>query len=274
MTLPVCETLQLEQRDHALFVTFNRPEVRNALSLAMVQELMSVLEAASTDNSLRAIVLRGSGGHFCAGGDIRDMANARARLGKDDNDPFYALNRCFGQLLEMAEQAPQVIVCVLEGTVMGGGFGLACISDVALAHSEARFALPETSLGIPPAQIAPFVVKRIGLTQARRLALLGESLSGDEATILGIAHSVYRSTEALEEALAKTLSRIKRCAPGANAVTKRLMLAVGKTDLGLLLDDAASAFSDAIQGEEGVEGTTAFMQKRKPAWAAEQESEA
>ena len=156
------------------------------------------------------------------------MASARANLTKSDSDPFYDLNRAFGQLLEAAEQLPQAVICVLEGAVMGGGFGLACISDIALAHKDARFALPETGLGIPPAQIAPFVVKRIGLTKARRLALLGEKFNGAESVELGVSHEVFESTEALEQALADVITKVQRCAPGANAITKKLMLSVDK----------------------------------------------
>ena len=273
MSLPECSTLALSRQGPALIVTFNRPEVRNALSLSMVHELLSVFDAASVNPKIRAIVLRGAGGHFCAGGDIKDMAAARANLNATDSDPFYALNRTFGELLEAAEQLPQVVVCVLEGTVMGGGFGLACISDIALTHKDTRFSLPETGLGIPPAQIAPFVVKRIGLTQARRLALLGERFNGEESVELGITHEVYDSAEELDAALIEVLSKVQRCAPGANAVTKKLMLSVDNKPMKDLLDGAARDFSAAIQGPEGQEGTMAFVQKRLPAWA-EPEAEA
>ncbi|CAM3546242.1 enoyl-CoA hydratase/isomerase family protein [Parendozoicomonas haliclonae] len=273
--LPDCSHLLLSRMGPALVVTFNRPEVRNALSLATVEELLSVFDAASVNPKIRAIVLRGAGGHFCAGGDIKDMANIRAAAAKaqkeegkeQGEDPFFSFNRSFGRLLEAAEQLPQAVICVLEGTVMGGGFGLACISDLALAHKDARFALPETSLGITPAQIAPFVVKRIGLTQARRLALFGNKLSGEQATELGIAHEAFETTEELDQALQDALGRLVRCAPGANATTKALMLSVGEKPMHELLDGAARGFSAAIQGPEGQEGTMAFVQKRLPAWA-------
>ncbi len=264
MSLPVCKTLLLETKQYTLHITFNRPEVRNALSLQTVGELMAVFEAARNDPSLRTIVLRGAGGHFCAGGDIRDMA--RARQDTSTADPIYDFNRTYGRMLEMAEQLPQLVVCVLEGAVMGGGFGLACISDMALTHQDARFALPETGLGIPPAQIAPFVVKRIGLTQARRLALLGEKINGHKAVALGIAHEVYDRTETLEIGLQQVLSQLRFCAPEANALTKRIILSVNNQSLSNVLDDAARDFSRAIQGKEGQEGAQAFMNKRKPAW--------
>src|SRR5690606_32924520 len=137
--------------------------------------------AIHDDRTVRAVVLRGAEGHFCAGGDIKDMANARASVGKTEADPFFTLNREFGRLITAVNQAPQTVIVVAEGAVLGGGFGLACVSDVAIAAASAKFGLPETGLGVIPAQIAPFVVTRIGLTQARRLALLGARFDGAEA---------------------------------------------------------------------------------------------
>ena len=270
MNLPESNTLLLEQQDHVLFVTLNRPQVKNAMSLEMVNELMAIFENLLGSADIRALVIRGSQGHFCAGGDIKDMAGARAALSKSgasEKDPFYALNRAFGRMITLANRLPQVVIVVTEGAVLGGGFGLACISDVALSAEDAKFGLPETGLGIPPAQIAPFVVNRIGLTQARRLALLGARLDGKEALRLGIVHECHATAEALNAALDKVLTQVKRCAPRANKVTKDLILSVGTEPLEQLLDRAAQAFSEAVQGAEGQEGTMAFIQKRDPSWA-------
>ncbi|ABC32402.1 Enoyl-CoA hydratase/carnithine racemase [Hahella chejuensis KCTC 2396] len=267
MSLPVTETLLAEQRDHALHITLNRPQVRNAMSLQMVREIMALFDYADTDDSIRAMVLRGADSHFCAGGDIADMAAARAEAGSGNSDPFQALNREFGRMITRVNQASQTVVALLEGSVLGGGFGLACVSDVAITLSSARFGLPETGLGIPPAQIAPFVARRIGLTQARRLALLGVRCDGEEATRLGIAHECVANADDLAEKLATILAQIRRCAPQASAVTKKLLLDVESTELETLLDRAAADFSRAIQGPEGREGAQAFMQKRNPEWA-------
>lgn len=261
--LPNCETLLLEPAAGVLHITLNRPDSRNAMSLAMVGELRAVLAAVRDDLSVRALVLRGADGHFCAGGDIKDMASARAA----GADAYRELNRAFGSLLEEAQATPQVVVAVLEGAVLGGGFGLACISDIAIAHQGAQFGLPETGLGILPAQIAPFVVKRIGLTQARRLALTAARFDGAEALRLGLVHFAEADDAAVDARLAATLEQVRRCAPGANARTKALLLATGERELGALLDDAAGWFAEAVTGAEGAEGTMAFVQKRKPNWA-------
>lgn len=260
--LPDCQTLLLNLEAGVLNVTLNRPDSRNAMSLAMVHELRAVLEGVRHDANVRALVLRGAAGHFCAGGDIKDMAGARAKGG----DAYRELNRAFGAMLEEFQAAPQVVIAVLEGAVLGGGFGLACISDIAIAAESCKFGLPETTLGILPAQIAPFVVKRVGLTQARRLALTAARFDGLEALHLGLVH-YCESSENLDVRLAEVLDQVRKCAPGANAQTKALLLATETQELGALLDSAAEQFAAAVTGAEGIEGTMAFVQKRAPKWA-------
>lgn len=254
------------QNPWVLHLTLDRPQSRNAMSLTMVNELSQVSSALENDLSVRAVIIRGEGGHFCAGGDIKDMANARAAAAKSEADPYFELNKQFGELILKMNQIPQVVITVLEGAVLGGGFGLACVSDVAIATASAKFGLPETSLGIPPAQIAPFVVKRIGLTQTRRLALLGERFGGEESVKLGISHFFAKDDAELDVLLGRTLDQIKSCAPQANAMTKQLILKAAEQDAADLINDAASAFSAAVQGEEGVAGTMAFVQKKPAPW--------
>jgi len=262
-TLPACDTLLLELHNGVLHITLNRPGSRNAMSLQMVEELRAVLAQVRDDRNVRALVLSGAGGHFCAGGDLKDMADARDRGAAAYRD----LNRAFGALLEEAQRAPQVLITLLQGAVLGGGFGLACVSDIAIAEHQAQFGLPETSLGLLPAQIAPFVVKRIGLTQARRLALTAARFDGIEARRLGLVHFVEHDPQALAQRLDEVLAHVLCCAPGANAATKALLLASDEEPQGPLLDRAADSFSAAVTGAEGIEGTMAFVQKRKPAWA-------
>ena len=228
---------------------------------------MSVFTAIKEDRNVRIVVLRGAGGHFCAGGDIQDMAQARQRIFQGDGDAFFETNRTFGRMITQVNAAPQAVVAILEGAVMGGGFGLACVSDVAIAKHDAKFKLPETGLGLPPAQIAPFVVQRVGLTQARRLGVMGARFDGTEAVRLGIAHIVCETDEEIQQEFQSVITQIKRCAPNANAITKKLMLSVGSKDLEELLDEAARSFSECVQSPEGAEGTTAFIQKRHPSWA-------
>ncbi|ROS01737.1 isohexenylglutaconyl-CoA hydratase [Sinobacterium caligoides] len=259
-------TLKLGFEAQVLTVTLNRPNARNAMNMTMVDELLEVFAAIEDDANIRAVILRGAAANFCAGGDIKDMSQARQAV-SEDSQAFYRLNRRFGELITRVNACPVVVVAVLEGAVLGGGFGLACVSDVAICHRKAQFGLPESGLGIPPAQIAAFVVQRIGLTQARRLALLGTRFNGAEAYRLGLVHFVCDDDEAVERKLRDTLAELRSCAPNANRVTKKIIQAVGHQPLEQLLDEAAEAFSQAVQSDEGVEGTTAFVGKRLPEWA-------
>lgn len=259
--LPACATLALRREGEALHLTLHRPEVRNAMSLRMVEEVRAVLGAVREDRVLRAVVLRGAGGHFCAGADLKDLAAGR------DAAAWAEYSRQFGRMIAELEAAPQVVIALLEGAVLGGGFGLACAADVAIAEAGARFGMPETTRGFPPAQIAPAVVRRVGLSQARRLALLGLRLDAAEAARIGLVHEVARGTAALEAAGEAALAQVRQCAPGANATTKALLLAAAREPAEAMIERAAAAFAEAVVGPEGQEGTAAFVERRPPRWA-------
>jgi isohexenylglutaconyl-CoA hydratase len=268
-TLPEAKTLVMTLSEGVLFVFFNRPEARNAMSRGLLEDIVRVFDAIRDDRSVRAVVLRGAGGNFCAGGDIKDMAASRAAMAKagPGEDPIAEYNRQFGIMLNKVNTAPQATIAVCEGAVLGGGFGLACVADVTLAHVDANFGMPETGLGLAPAQIAPFVVQRIGLAQARRFGVCGARFHGDDAVRLGIAHETFKDETELTQKLGQTVKLIKRCAPQANADTKELMLKTQRMEPDAIVDYAAKKFSQAVQGAEGAEGTMAFIEKRLPKWA-------
>ena len=279
LTLPPCDTLATQLVGAVLHITLNRPEVRNAMSLRMVQELREVLAAAEASGAVRVLVLRGAGGHFCAGADLKDMALARMRAGAGSAgasagaresdaglDATTEVNAKFGELCVAYAGTPLALVAVLEGTVMGGGFGLACVADVALATTSAVFRLPETGLGVVPAQIAPYLVERLGYSQAKRLAVTGGRVDAAAALTLGLVHAVH-SAEQIDAALAAVVGEILACAPGALAATKALIATARFTPPAEMVQEAAAVFSRAASGPEGIEGTTAFLQKRKPSWA-------
>lgn len=248
-----------------LHITLSRPERRNAMSLAMVDALCAAFAALEAPSSgVRAVVLRGAGGHFCAGGDVTDMAGA------PDAASLAAINRRFGAMLQQVSRCRAAVVALCEGAVMGGGLGLACVADVTLAVEGARFRLPEVGLGISPAQIAPFLVQRLGLSQARRLAVVGQSLSAAEALHLGLAHHHSASAEEAETLLGQILQAIRQGEPGALAATKALMhdaWSEGPSDA--LLDRAAHDFAILARRPEAQQGFLAFLQKQPPPWAIE-----
>ncbi len=268
LDLPTFETVAARvDGDHGavLHLTLNRPEARNAMSLRMVTELRLALAAAQESGAIRVVVLRGAGGHFCAGGDIKDMATARIQPADEGEDAMAHVSAQFGALCAAYARTPLALVAVLEGTVMGGGFGLACAADVAIAGDSVTFRLPETSLGVVPAQIAPYLVERIGYSQARRLAVTGAKIDAQAALAIGLVHEVHAG-DALDAALARVLRDILQCAPGALAETKRLVARARFKEPADLIDEAATVFAQAVRGAEGIEGTTAFVQKRRPSW--------
>jgi isohexenylglutaconyl-CoA hydratase len=268
--LPTTTQIRTRLQHGVLHLTLARPEARNAMSNAMIDEIAAVFDAVRDRPDVRAIVLRGEGGNFCAGGDVKDMAASRAApVGPDGSDPVAVVNRRFGTLMMQVDRAPQATVAVLEGAVLGGGFGLACVADVAIARADASFGLPETGLGFPPAQIAAFLVRRIGVSSARRLAVTGGRFDGRVALELGVVHHVVVDEEGVARALDGVLAQIRRCAPGAIAATKQIMANVDAMALEDVLDDAAARFAKAVRGPEGTEGTIAFVGKRLPSWAQE-----
>jgi isohexenylglutaconyl-CoA hydratase len=262
-TLPDTETLLLEPREGRLYITLHRPEVKNALNGAMVTELQAVLEAVRESTTVRSIILRGSEGYFCSGGDLAEWAEGEGR-----QDPA-AASRALGELLLSLDRAPQVVVSVVEGGALGGGLGLVCVSDLALALDSAELGLPETSVGLIPAQITPFLVRRIGFAQARRLALTGMRLGGHEAHHLGLLTHLSANRAALDRRLEESLTQIETCAPGATAAAKEWLHAAAPTTLELdsLLDRAAETFARLLRGEEAREGFQAWKEKRAPGWA-------
>jgi len=262
------KTLALHREGPVLHVTLNRPEVRNAMSMAMVRELRAVLAQAEMDGHTRVIVLSGAGGHFCAGGDIKDMAAARGRLAENPA-AMAETNAAFGELCVAYANTGLALVTVLQGTVMGGGFGLACVSDVALADDTVVFRLPETGLGVVPAQVGPFLVERLGYAEAKRLAVTGAKVESQDALRLRLVHEVH-DAEALDWALDRVLKSILACAPGALAATKALLAKARFQNPASLVPEAAAVFAQAVLGAEGMEGTMAFVQKRKPKWVPEE----
>ena len=269
--LPYCQTLLLDVENQWLRIWLNRPESRNALSEELVSELRQVLEAVREDRSIRGITLRGCGGVFCAGGDLK----AFKRVFQSESGNHQAAidsNRGGGELFNLINTMPQVVLMLVEGAAMAGGLGMLCAADIVAVTRDAKFSLTETTLGIPPAQIAPFVVNRLGLPTARRLMLTAARFDGNEAGRLGLANYVVDDAAELEIIEQQTRGSVQKCAPGANAATKRILIATSQLEGDSLIDFAAEQFADAMLSAEGREGLSAFAEKRKPSWAIQQDS--
>ena len=255
----VCTRLQ-----GVLFVTINRPASRNALSEEVVTALEEVAHGALEDLTLRAIVLRGAKQFFCAGGNL---GNFQTRLDQATglDDPVATRNRKFGAFMQTLAAIPVPVVSVVEGAALGGGMGLACVSDIVLATQSATFALSETSLGVVPAQIMPFVVRRIGPARARRLGLSAERVEGDLAVGAGIVDALATDSEELDSLLASWLTQIGKCAPNANKRMKTMVEDAQVEDIGRFMDAVAQVFSTCMQ-DEGKLGIAAFKARQPAPW--------
>ncbi len=274
MSSPPFENILVAERGSVLHVTFNRPELKNALGPEMVGELLKVVDRLEQDRAIAAVVLRGAGGTFSSGGNIKGFMDSFStpKPAGDVKDPIAVNNRRFGAFLSRFDALPQTVVVAVEGAAFGGGVGLACVGDVTLVTADARFAMTETSLGVPPAQIAPFVAARVGVPQARRLALTGHRFDGREAVRIGLAHILCETSADLDAALAKVIEQIGRCAPGASAATKRIILDTLTVPRETVLDRASDAFATCLRSDEGREGVSAFLEKRAPRWAEDAKS--
>ncbi|HNR76857.1 MAG TPA: enoyl-CoA hydratase-related protein [Parvularculaceae bacterium] len=266
MTLPQPVDILLERRKSTLIATLNRPQAKNALNAAIVDSLFSLCDWLNENRDIRAFVLRGAGGTFCAGGDIKEFASQlmASDPAPGEADPVEKGNRRFGDLLLKLDALPQVVVSVIEGAAFGGAMGFVATSDVAIAASDAKFSLSETTLGLPPAQIGPFVVRKIGLFNARRLALTGARFVAEEASRVGLVDLIVAPND-IERALTSTLNDIGRCEPGAIAATKRIVNNAARSVDPRELDAAAKEFAKCLRGAGRI-GAAAFAQKQAPSW--------
>lgn len=267
--LPEVSHLVLERQGDLLTIWFNRPETRNALSQAMADELAEVLEALPGEGGIRFVILRGRGGAFCSGGDLT-MFRTVFQGGGASREEIVGFNAGFGRMLRAVDALPQLFMVLIEGFAMAGGLGLSCIADVVVTTRDARFSLTEVTLGIPPAQIAPVVMRRIGSSEARRLMLTAQRFDGAEAHRLGFAHFVVEGAEELHSKALEIVADARRGAPGAIALTKQIIRRAETSCGDEMVQYAAERFADAMLGEEAREGMAAFAGKRKPAWADEE----
>ena len=243
-------------------LTLHRPEVANAYDEGLLRSLTTTLEQISQDDTVRALVIRGAGKHFQAGADL-NWLNHLSCQGPEENYTASIVTVRFSKTLN---ELPKPTIAVIHGACFGGGVGIACCVDVALATPDAIFAISEVRHGIAPTPISTYMVDAIGLRQTRRYALTGERFGADEALRMGLLHEVVPADQ-MDVRLAEVLDAIMLGAPVAIAKTKLSVLGAN----GMLLDDREVALLAhegwmQRQSAEGREGTSAFRDKRRPAW--------
>jgi isohexenylglutaconyl-CoA hydratase len=250
-------------------LTLNRPDRRNALTHAMMLELEDAFGKVRDDLACRVLVLRGAGGHFCAGGDLEAMADMPPKPTNGAVDPLVPAYRELGTALLTLNNLPQATIAIVEGSAVGGGFGMACCSDIVILHESARFGVPEPRWGFIPSQVLPFLVRRLGEGTARDLAVSGRIIDAAEAHRLGLGRHLCNNTADINRTLRALLDDVLKMEPQALATVKRLVLSAATTDDRALLDDAAESLVDLLRRPQTAEGIKAFKAKTDPPWSKE-----
>jgi enoyl-CoA hydratase/carnithine racemase len=256
------ETISLQITGSVARVMLNRPDVHNAMNQQMIEELLEFFTRIHDDRSIRCVVIEAAGKTFCAGGDINDMQ----KLVGLSHEEKAAFTGRLDPLLRAVNEAPQVTIAKIQGAAMGGGLGLVCVSDIAIASQNAVFGLPEVRIGVAPALISPYVIQRIGLTRARQWMLTGKRFDADAALSYGLIHEVCPPDE-LDICIESTITDILECSPNALSETKQLIFHVMAHSLDDSLPYRADLITRLRDTEDGQEGMRAFIEKRKPSWA-------
>jgi methylglutaconyl-CoA hydratase len=249
-----------------LEVVLNRPDVRNAFNEEVIDDLTQVFGGVAGQPEVRAVILRGEGAVFCAGGDLYWMKKAV--------DFTYEENlkdtRKLSQMFALINECTKPVIGAVHGAAIGGGVGLVSVCDIAIGTAETQFSLSEVRLGIVPACIGPFVLAKIGASHARRLFVSAERFSSSKAKEIGLLHEVVPDSVALREAVQRTVSQILQCGPNALAIAKRLILDLSwperRAQYPDCLEYVAKTLADVRISQEGKEGVRAFLEKTKPTW--------
>ncbi|MCV2369688.1 enoyl-CoA hydratase-related protein [Roseateles oligotrophus] len=242
-------------------ITMTRPEVFNAFNEVMISELTQAVGHCIADPGVRVIVLAGAGKAFSAGADIEWMRRAAA-----SEQTNLADARRFAEMLRQLAECPKPTLARIQGLALGGGVGLACACDIAIATVDAKFAVSEARFGILPAVIGPYVLNAVGPRQARRLALTASRVGAAEALHMGLLHEVVEPGD-LDAAMERWVSDLLASGPQAQAEIKALF---AQMEVGPVTAEVRELTAQTIArvrtGDEAREGFSAFLAKRPAAW--------
>lgn len=256
------QTIRLEKEGEVARLTFARPEVHNAFNATMIGELSRAFDVLKAEKSVRAIVLTGEGKSFCAGADInwmREIVN-------------YSYEQNLSESLQLAETLhklyalPKPTLAMVNGTAIGGGNGFLAACDISVAAEEANFGLSEVKIGLVPAAISPFVIRKIGESYAREYFLTGKRIPARKAQEIGLVNQVV-PRERLKENVDELVSSLLTSGPEALASCKELIYRVTQMDLEEVKEFTARMIANLRISEEGQEGMASFLEKRRPNWS-------
>ena len=256
------ETIDILSDENVATVTLNRPEVHNAMNEQLMKELTTCFKELSSDDSVRIIILTGNGKSFCAGADLNWM-KSMAKYSKDENIKD---SRLLLDLFETIYNCPKPVIGRINGHAFGGGLGLIAVCDITIAIPDLKFAFSEVKLGIIPSVISTYIVRRIGLSNMRRLFITGERFSSEHAKEIGLIDYVV-SLDEFDSKIQKYIEQLQSSGPKAIKEVKNLVDKCEKMDVEKYKEFTVEKIAELRVSDEGQEGINAFLEKRKSKWS-------
>lgn len=254
--------IQTKTENAVATITMNRPEVHNAFNEDVIAELTQAFEQAGADDAVRVVVLRGAGKSFSAGGDLNWMRKTADYTYDENVEDAMGL----GRLLKTINTLPKPTIALVQGNAFGGGVGLTCCCDIAVAEEGTRFCLSEVRIGLIPSIIAPYVIVAIGERQARRYFMTAERIDARTAQQIGMVHEVAEAGK-LDEVGDKIISALMDGAPSAQTRGKKLILDIAKRPVDDdLIRLTSERIAEARASDDGKAGLSAFLSKTEPHW--------
>ncbi len=258
----MANAVSIERTPPVVRITLNRPERHNAFDETLIAELTQAFEALREDEAVRVVVLQGAGKSFCAGADLNWMGKMVNYTFAENLEDARALARMF----EVIDHCPKPVVGRVHGAAIGGGAGLVAVCDIAIATPNAQFGFSEVKLGLIPAVITPYVMRKIGYGNARALFVSGERFDAETALRIGLIHRLVPD-EQLDATVEATVRNLLQNGPNAMAAAKMLLHAALVLPADELRSLTIARIAELRVSEEGQEGIRAFLEKRKPNFA-------
>lgn len=254
-------TVRVETAGKIGRVTFCRPEVHNAFNDQVIDEMTFAFKRLKTDSDVRVVILSGDGKSFCAGADLNWMRRVKDSAFEDNLDEARRLADLFWDIYSF----PKPVIGRINGAAIGGGTGFVAVTDIAVAAQSAVFSFSEVKIGVVPACISPYVIKRVGEGKAREFFLTGERLTSDRALEAGLVNRAVPD-EMLDATVNGLVESLLSSGPEAIRVCKELLQTVPALTVDDFKEYTARVIAELRQSPEGQEGMDAFLNKRKPNW--------
>jgi len=258
--------LRLERKEAVTAVVLDRPEIHDAFDDVTIAELTEVFTHLGDDERTRVILLRSTGKHFSAGADLNWMRRIADYSEEENREDAHNLERMFRAIAT----CPKPVVARVQGAALGGGSGLVATADIAIASTRASFGFTEARLGILPAVISPYVLKKLHWGQAQALFLTGERFRADTALRLGLVAEVVEENE-LDAAVQRTIDDLLACSPDSQARIKRLIPKIAQLEFPEAAAHTVASITAARAADGGKAGMAAFLNKEKPPWVEDGE---